>query len=149
MAGSKDAMQRKVGLCWKKWNDSAVKQAEKDTIKPVIEKVLNDLNMDIDWKTGKLTDRKPAGSKGKEETKGKEAGKKKDAGGWSTSDLASYLSSLLGKEVTAKTLRRHLRSMDRYNDKVMTHYSWTGQNDPLVKEIVDSFTGKSSKKQSA
>jgi len=144
-----ETLARKIKLSWKKLaDDSGCTDDEKASAKQHIEKLLTKYELKINWKTGKITDarqqqaeQEPVKEQPKAEAKPKKE-KTKAEGIWTTADLASYLSTVLGKEITAKNLRRHLRTMERYNDGKMTHYAWTGQNDPLVKEVIESIKAK-------
>lgn len=131
-----DAKQvNRITLAWKKWADKAVGQAEKDGIKETIQKLLDKNGWAIDWKNGKVTLKQA-----------KQAAPPKQAttGGWSTKDLAAYISKATGKEWTPKMLRRYLRQMDAYNDGRMTHYEWSGQGDPMVAKVLEFVKAKKS-----
>lgn len=134
-----------IKKAWMKWNDSAVLADEKKTIAETINKILLKLELVIDWKTG-IVSPKPVqqatSNAGKAEQSAKATAKA--TGGWTTKELATYLSEMFKKEISPKNLRRHLRTMPEYNDGRMTHYSWSGQNDVMIKKIIDSmFKNKS------
>lgn len=135
---------------WKKLADTSnCTDDEKASAKATIEKMLKRYNLVMDWKTGKVKESGKAEDKQessqKAEGKQKEGKAKKEAssntGIWTTKDLASYLSSIIGKNMTPKELRRHLRA-NWYNDGINTHYRWTGKDDENVKEIVKYFKDK-------
>lgn len=143
--------QKRKDLVEKLWQrtkpDAGTTEAEKAEAKSKIEAILNGLlkHLVFDWNKGKFVEAKAgteAKATGKAGTTSSTKASNEAGTGWTTKDLASYMSSLFGIQLTAKNLRRHLRSMDRYNDGKMTHYQWKGQSDPLVKEIVESYKAK-------
>lgn len=109
---------KKVELAWKKWNDGAVKEAEKQAIKATIQKTLDKYGLSLDWTTGKVI----IGKAKQEEPKKEKASTKQ---GMSTKDLISFIYETYGDEWTGKNLRRKIRQMDRWNDGKMTHYDFT------------------------
>ena len=130
MNNKKASIVKKVELAWKKWNDGAVKQAEKDVIAETIRKMLKKYNLEIDWKTGKVTEKQAS----KEEPKKEEPKKKKSTKkGMSTGDLIKFIFETYGDEWTGKNLRRKIRQIDKWNDGKMTHYDFTEAD---VKEIL-------------
>lgn len=138
----------KIKKAWMKLQpDSNCTDEEMASAKELIVRLAKKYKVNVDWKTGKVTDAegKPASqpktdAKPKTETKAKP--KTNVSGQWTTADLASYLSELFGKEISPKNLRRHLRTMDEYNDGRMTHYGWSGKDDPMVQKIIDSMKAK-------
>lgn len=124
-------MVKKVQLAWKKWNDSAVGEAEKGTIKATIDKILTRNGWSMDWTNGNVT-------KGKQAEQPKQEAKKESAStgqrkGMTTADLIKFIFETYRDEWTGKNLRRKIRQMERWNDGKMTHYDFTPQE---VNEIL-------------
>jgi transposase len=131
-------------------NNSSKAEAEacQQAMKKMAEKFKAD--MEFDFTTGIATRKQgmSAGSQqantGSQQSAGSQAGKQSassNTGTWTTKDLADYISKMTGKAMTAKALRRILRA-NWYNDGINTHYSWTGKDDAMVKEILAFILGK-------
>lgn len=139
----------KIKKAWMKLQpDSNCTEEEMTSARELIVRLAKKYELNVDWKTGKVTDGqgKPA-SQPKTEAKPKAEAKPKEkakpaTGQWSTADLALHLTEVFGKVITPKNLRRHLRTMDEYNDGRMTHYGWSGKDDPMVKKIIETMKGK-------
>lgn len=145
-----EGIAKKIGLAWKKLAPTSnTTDGEKAKTKELIEKLLKQYDLVIDWKTGKCTvkqagqantGKQASGQASGQATAGQaKTGKQDTAGKWGTKELLDLIFKMTGKEMTGKNLRRQLRKMDRYNDGVNTHYNWTGPTDPEVIEILKAM----------